>query len=361
MKRAASLVGALAVAASGFFVWQAPAARAEAPEATGWWWRGAPPPAPGALGPPVQSNSPRPQVPPGGLYVAGEGTYVSPPDPRIPVPPDDYFVMGVSGLRLTVGENAIVNDIVLEIDQDATGRDKVQGTPAVRACVAQYLWTAEEGGRMETAPPSDCALGVSYGGAAGSKVAIPAQQLVRDGVLNIVLEPAAQSAFQVVFKKPGPQSITVSRFDADGGGGDGEVPNPIPFENFAPDAGTGLDLGGVGPSDPPLLYLGGVPPAPPAPASVAPPVASGPSRTVPAASTPEVGRPRPDRPPRLVAALILTGLVLVYLGLLQGGQLPPLPGPLGRWLPSGRSPADAVPLQGIGRFARIRSGEPPAL
>jgi hypothetical protein len=359
VRRLASLLGALALASSAVLVWQAPAARAEAPEATGWWWRGSAPPTPiPQLSGPVQQGSPRPQVPPGGLYVSGEGTNVRPPHPSIPAPEGEHFEFGVSGVRLTVGDDAIVNDIVLEVDKDQAGQNKVQGTPVIRACVAQYFWTPEEGGRMETAPPADCALGMSFGDLVDTTVRIPAQQLVRDGVLNIVLEPASQSAFQVVFKKPGPQSITVTRFESGGGGGGEPPPNPIPTENFTFDV-PGADLG-TGSFDP-GLSVGSLPTPLAAPAAVAAPPPSGPSRTVPVASLPDLGPVRPDRPPRLVAALILTGLVLIYLGLLQGGQLPPLPGPLGRWLPSGRGAADEVPLQGIGRFARVRSGPPPTL
>lgn len=360
MRRVSTLVGTLLLACSAVLAWPAPV-RAEAPEATGWWWKGAMPATPiSQLSGPAQQNSPRPQVPPGGLYVAGEGTSASAPDPRIPFPPGQYFLFGVSGIRLTVGDNAVVDEIVLEIDKDQAGRNKAEGTPVIRACVAQYLWTPTEGGSIDTAPPTECALGLSYSDLNGNFVRIPAQQLVREGVLNIVLEPAAQAAFQVVFKKPGPTSLKVTRYEdgGSGGGGSGELPPiPVPVENFAPSTGGDFGGGGFDPS----LSLGGLPAPLPAPAAVAPPPASGPSRSLPVASVPELGRVRPDRPPRLVAALILTGLVLIYLGLLQGGQLPGLPGPLGRWLPSGRGPADEVPLQGIGRFARARTGPPPAL
>ena len=349
-------------------------ATADAPDATGWWarWAVATPAAPTTVGgvpvppPPAPPEETRP-VPPGGLYVAAEPTSETQPPPppgtSTQPPSTPYRPTGVSAVRLAVDDTMALGELVLEIDvHPQSGQRKVQGTPAIRACPAQYVWTPEEGGPIESAPPADCANGLSFGAFTGTEVRIPVGNLVRDGMLNIVLEPMPTSAFQVVFKKPSDQSIVVTRFPK----GD-DV--PAGFEEYVGfDSGpafettTGATSGAFSFGDlslpPPLATL--TPSAPPA---------AGPSRAVPASSLPTMRRlPLTPRTPRVVAAMVLVGLMLIYLGLLQQpGRLPQLLGPFASVLPNRRDgerapvvPPAVLP-QGIGRFARVRTGPPPKL
>lgn len=347
-------------------------ARADAPDATGWWarWAVPTPSTPTTLGavplppPPSQPHEMR-MVPPGGLYVAAEPSSETqpPPPPGGPPPPSTpYQPVGVSAMRLAVDDTMALGDLVLEIDvHPESGQRKVQGTPAIRACPAQYVWTPEEGGPIESAPPADCSTGLSFAGYADTEVRIPVGGLVRDGMLNIVLEPMPTSAFQVVFKKPTDQSISVTRYPrAD------DVPDG--FEEYVgfdqgPAFESVVDTSGS-------FAFGDLPlPLPPAVLTPSTPPAAGPSRAVPASSLPNVRRlPAPSRTPRVMAAMVLVGLMLIYLGLLQTpGRLPRLLGPFATVLPDRRDPArrPSVPSaelpQGIGRFARVRTGPPPKL
>lgn len=359
---------------SSAFLLTAPA-RADAPDATGWWasWETTPPSTPTTLGavplppPPPQPDETR-LVPPGGLYVAAEPSSETQPPPApgagAQPPGTPYRPVGVSAVRLAVDDTMALGDLVLEIDvHPQSGQRKVQGTPAIRACPAHYVWTPEEGGPIESAPPADCSTGLSFAVFAETEVRIPVGGLVRDGMLNIVLEPMPTSAFQVVFKKPTEESISVTRYPrAD------DVPEG--FEGYVgfdegPAFESVVDTSGS-------FGLGELPlPLPPAAFTPSSPPAAGPSRAVPASSLPNVRRlPVPSRTPRVMAAMVLVGLMLIYLGLLQTpGRLPRLLGPFATVLPDRRDPAatrrPSVPAgelpQGIGRFARVRTGPPPKL
>lgn len=376
MRRALALLAAASLWSSVFLL--TTPAGADAPEATGWWarWTAATPATPHTVTAPgvgQQVSVPQPPsqpeqtrlVPPGGLYVAAEPTSETQPPPAplvgVQAPGAPYRPTGVSAVRMTVDDTMALGELVLEIDVHPGGQRKVQGTPAIRACPAQYVWTPEEGGPIESAPPADCASGLSFGVFAETEVRIPVGGLVRDGMLNIVLEPLPTSAFQVVFKKPSDQSIAVTRFPK----GDDVPPGFEAYVGFdsgpAFEATTGTS-GAFAFGDfslpAPLATL--TPPSPPA---------AGPSRAVPASSLPAARRlPLASRTPRLMAAMVLVGLMLIYLGLLQQpGRLPRLLGPFASVLPNRRDRdlAPAVPPsewpQGIGRFARVRTGPPPKL
>lgn len=377
MKRALALVAAASLWSSVFLL--TTPATADAPDATGWWarWAVATPTAPHTVTAPgvgqqvpVPQPPPQPEptrvVPPGGLYVAAEPTSETqpPPAPLVGVQPPGapYRPTGVSAVRLAVDDTMALGELVLEIDVDPqSGQRKVQGTPAIRACPAQYVWTPEEGGPIESAPPADCATGLSFAVFTETEVRVPVGGLVRDGMLNIVLEPLPTSAFQVVFKKPSEQSIVVTRFPK----GDDVPPGFEAYVGF--DAGPAFETttgtsGALAFGDfslpPPLATL--TPSGPPA---------AGPSRAVPASSLPVARRlPLVSRTPRVVAAMVLVGLMLIYLGLLQQpGRLPRLLGPFATVLPNKRDTERAPALlsaelpQGIGRFARVRTGPPPKL
>lgn len=371
MKRFVSVVVGASVWASVFLL-TTPAV-ADPPDATGWWarWAAATPATPTTVGgtpvpaPPSQPEETR-LVPPGGLYVAAEPTSETQPPPppggSVQPPSTPYRPTGVSAVRLAVDDTMALGELVLEIDvHPASGQRKVQGTPAIRACPAQYVWTPEDGGPIESAPPADCSTGLSFGASSTTEVRIPVGNLVRDGLLNIVLEPLPTSAFQVVFKKPTDQSITVTRFPKADDVPDG-FEEYVGFESgpaFESIVGTsGVFTFGDLPLPPPLATL--TPSTPPA---------AGPSRAVPASSLPTARRlPLASRTPRVVAAMVLVGLMLIYLGLLQQpGRLPQLLGPFAFALPNrgeAKRPSAAPPAevaQGIGRFARVRTGPPPRL
>ncbi|HVF75654.1 MAG TPA: hypothetical protein VM938_11450 [Acidimicrobiales bacterium] len=72
-----------------------------------------------------------------------------------------------------------------------------------------------------------------------------------------------------------------------------------------------------------------------------------------------------ERTPQVVSAMVLVGLILMYLGLLQApGHVPQLLGPFRRAPVAPSVPAPTVTgdlPRGIGRFARPRLGPAPKL
>ena len=312
-----------------------PAVEAEAPEATAWWWRATP----NATALPASPPTP---VEPGGLYVAGEPTGPA----------------GLSALRLTLADNQAASELVLVIDTDErTGVPKAQGDLKLIACPAARVWAPEEGGPIERAPACDPA-GLAFGSVVGDKVRFPVGGLVRNGALNIVIKPADGAVFQVAFDKPGADAIQVTTYASEGDGG-----GPEGYQDFVGfDFGPAFDVPAA-PSTPSLV--GDLPVQAP-PAALAPTApASGPSQTIPASSFPRARQAKEARTPQVVAAMVLVGLILVYLGLLQApGHMPQLLGPFRREsvAPAVAPPVDVGELpRGIGRFARPRIGPAPKL
>ena len=332
------LAGAMALVAGFVLVVGPGPVQAEAPEATAWWWAASP----DALALPASAPSP---VEPGGLYVAGEPTGPA----------------GKSALRVPVDDNQAVDELVLVIDTDErTGQPKAQGDVAVEACAATRVWAPEEGGPMARAPA--CEPGsFAFGSVADGKVRFRVGGLVRNGMLNIVIQPTLGKVFQVAFEKPGKDAIVMTTYagQSDDGGA------PAGYEDFAafdPGAAFGVP---VEPVAPPSVFE--AVPLPTAPAAVAPSApATGPSVNVPASTVPPgARRASTERTPQVVSAMVLVGLILMYLGLLQApGHIPQLLGPFRR-----ESVAPAVPAptaigelpRGIGRFARPRLGPAPKL
>lgn len=311
--------------------------RADAPEATAWWWAASGE----ALGLPASPPSP---VDPGGLYVAGEPTGPA----------------GKSALRLPVADNQAVGELVLVIDTDETTRQpKAQGDLGLEACMANRVWAPEEGGPLARAPA--CEPGAfAFGSVVEGKVRFPVGGLVRNGMLNIVIQPTAGKVFQVAFEKPGADAIAVTTYPgpSDDGG------PPAGFEDFAGfDAGAAFGVP-VEPAVPSVVEGLPLPSGAPAVAPTSP--ATGPSAEVPASlAPPPAGRASSERTPRVVSAVVLLGLILMYLGLLQApGHIPQLLGPFRRESVAAAVPAPVGPddlPRGIGRFARPRLGSAPKL
>lgn len=353
---------AAAWASAAVLVLPAPGAQAVAPEATAWWWFGG------------EGSTPRnPGFAAGSLFVAAHAEGAA----------------GVSALRLAVPDDTVVRELILTVDRSSS--PPKEAPIAVQACPTNSAWPAVEGGALSAAPRGDCSTGVSFGIVEGDKVRFGIGGLVRDSYLNIVLMPQettttattpynvpqppsqfpptntwpstiphSQTAttepttapFEVVFKKPDAASITVQTYPpSPDGGSEEEFANPFLDADFA--ASIGID---------PAPALGFDPAAA---AAVAPPTppASGPSRRF-RPSVPDGGfKPIVDdraRDPKMLMALVATGLVLIYLGLLGGSgplrSLQRLPGPIGRVLPEMEGEQEAA--RGIGRFARPRNRPP---
>lgn len=353
-------------------------ASADEPDATGWWasHRATPP----ALGlptgnPPV--DQPDPTVPPGGLYVAGEHTTTdedeipdpngsqNPNAPSVDDPPPQ--ATGISAVRLRVGDDTAVGDLVLTFHKE-NGVDRAHGVVSIQACPATVVWTPDDGGPISSAPPFDCSTGLAFGAVEGSNVRIPVGGLVHGGVLDIVLMPQPGSAFQASFAKPGSNALTVTRYSGGGGGegGGGEetceacLPPTVPPPTFTPVA------------DPIADILVSAPGPPPDQVAVSPPPTTRPSRPIA-----DFRRPTPDSPFRLegwkktLAGGVLGALAVLYAWLLRLPQRSPR---LGTAAAAAGAAATATATtgadrrtraldapRGVGRFARPRTGPPPAL
>lgn len=351
MRRA---VVALAVTLAGF---PAGIAGAAAPDAYGYWSKTAPAPGPG--------------VPEGGLYVA-LGPYTpdptAPPNPAAPPPPTEPAA--VSALRFTVPEGAPATlTLRLAANQSATNPD---GTPvSIDACqpdLAAGAWQppASAPGAFAERPKYNCsAVSVaSTVDTAARTVAwnLPGGFQVATGVLDVVLVPTGTVPFQVAFEKPDAGALTAS-----------EAPVPPPATEPVPVTETPAgDLGTELAVEAPVSDLGvtaspdvALPTPTSAPRAGTP--ASRPIITAQPASRPSV--PIDDRGDRIFAFSVLVALVVALWWV--GGQpvnAPRLLGMLGSRRGSADSPGDAaspappaIPVGGVGRFARPRPGRPPRL
>jgi hypothetical protein len=285
-------------------------AGADAPEAAGWWSRM-------RIGPLLPRDTPS-TVPEGGLYVAG--------DPTGPI--------GVSALRVTVGDRA-VEELVLVVDN-------AQGPVTVRACPTIVVWTPEQGGPLSSAPEGDCAVADVVAAAENGVVRLAVGPLVREGVLNVVLEPQPGAVFQAAFAPPDDATVVTARSPS----ADTGDPAPAPFA-----------VGATGSAFPDLPGPVAAPAASPssAPAAAVPPAA-------PAATRAAVMRGESPRT-RVIATLVLVDLVLAYLWLSRHSL--PLPAALARRVAppveDSEPAAVSAPAHGVGRFARPRLGPVPRL
>lgn len=344
----AAAVVAAAMVASGLLM--VPGASADAPDATGWWaaHRTTPPNLGLPTNPPL--DQPDRTVPDGGLYVAGEHATV-PDGPQNPAPQRT----GVSAVRLFVGPDAAVGDLVLTFHKE-NGVDRAEGVVAIQACPSTIVWTPDEGGPITSAPPHDCSTGLAFGSVVESTVRIPVGGLVRNGELNVVLMPQPGSAFQAVFANPGPNAVAVTRYERPTGGGGG-----------GGGGGTGTTCTTcLPPTVPTVPYTPVVDPVgeilvlPPPPAddteTAAPPADDEPEDIFPAVGDRPADRFRLEGWKQAVAGAVLGALAVLYVLLLRLPQRAP------RLLavPAMGGASAEVP-RGIGRFARPRTGPPPQL
>ena len=298
----------------------APASRADAPTAVGWWWSG------NVEGLPVQP--PPPDVPDGGLYVAGGLSGAS----------------GVSALRFNVPSGS--RDPVLTL-QVAAG----SGNPVIGACPTTAEWEPAAGGPFSARPNPDCERGSvpAEVAPAGDVVRIALGTLVDGETIDIVLLPGkdpatgAGATFDVSFDPPGPSALTFAE----------PSPSASPTVSTTP-ASSGTTV----------VFT----PTPPTPAAISPP-ATAPVAFVPAenidasptdpavVSTPGVGAGKTitatdetdGRVAGVLLAVLVAGTWLLLTRTTVGARLSALSG------------GSADNVRGVGRFAVPRDANPPSL
>ena len=297
----------------------ASASSADLPSATGWWWAG------NIEGIPVQA--PPPDVPEGGLYVAGGPSGAS----------------GVSALRFTVPDGA--SAAVLTLRVAATS-----GTPVLGICPVTAPWAPASGGSWEARPTPDCDRASAPGelDASGEVVRFALDALVDAGAVDVVVLPGKDPAtgldatFDATFDRPDGDALT-----------------------YAPGAGSTTPPAA---SSPEPVSATTVAPARPAGSVVAaPPPAPRAMRFEPAANagTTPVDPDEVSSPPldalgddpgetegRVAGLVLIAGVAGAFVLLTRtgaGARLAALSG------------GNAGSVRGIGRYAAPRDTEPPTL
>jgi hypothetical protein len=291
------------------------------PTAKGWWWRAAPLPPP-------------PTVQKGQLYVQG-----NPTDPK---------GTAFAAVRYTLEQGTTVSSFKLKV---GSGGDQGGANAVVQACRTGAAWTAAEGGEWSAAPKVDTTACVNGQRADDGSWTFAVGPLALPGTLDIAIIPGVDpntkqtSTFSLAFDAPGADALTTSS---------GATPSPP--------ASGGSTLGGSGATSPaanpassathpatPISVPTGLPADKVGATATAPAnqVATQPGLDAAVkAATPEKDR---DKWPGVVV-LVFAALVGLYawrqdnLMAMNGGRLPG---------------DDAV--SGLGRFARPRQGQPPAL
>ncbi|HUQ40597.1 MAG TPA: hypothetical protein VM030_10625 [Acidimicrobiales bacterium] len=301
------VAGVMLAALAAAVVMPAPAPRrapavATAPTSHGWWSRAQAAPAPAPLLP----APPGPIAPADGLFVQ-QAPRTTPPDP---LDPKAFEPAAVAALRFGG----------VPADTEATLTLKIaSGSPdgPVTACVPARgtpPWQPAQFGRWEDRPEPDCQIAaaapsVSADGTTLTWTLNP-NFVLTPGVIDIVLVPEGQAPFQVGFAKPGVEAL---------------VTRPARPADLPP--GAGGEVASEPPPDEPTSYqeqaLGsaasdyGLPPPPPE-APAAPAAGAVEPRRSPvalAAAVPAAFRDT-TRGQRILAVLLLFGLVggLWWLG-----------------------------------------------
>lgn len=312
-----------------------PPASAAAPEAQGWW---------SALHREGLTQPPAPPgVDPGELLVQGGDVRG-----RLPgAPPAQPQPLAVAALRFTVGPDSAVTTLTLSVDGSAVVED-------LRAYTAAGPFEPVENGPYEKAPDvvlDDVSQGVLS--ADGRSLSFPdvSRLLSPEGVLSIVL--IAGPGDRAVLKAPGPDALGVVERS-----GSGTAPPP---ETFEPPPVTRSAPLGVPLAPPPTSSAFAPPPlaAPPLSPAAGPVVVPPPKAAAPAAAPlarPTVASPVDDSRARILV-LVEALLVGVFFGLLGYGPF----ARLSRVTGLRTRPRGVAAVQGIGRFATVRSGPAPRL
>jgi hypothetical protein len=157
------------------------AARAAAPQARGYWWR-----LQTGVGPALP---PPPNVPAGGLWVAG----------------DARGQHAISALRYVAKPQEEISTLVLRVASSSGG------PPVLLACEARSAWHSVEAGAWPDRPESACDAGFANGTTSGDGAAwsFDVRGLARGGTLDVVVlsPPDLGTVFSVGFAPPGPDTI----------------------------------------------------------------------------------------------------------------------------------------------------------
>lgn len=281
-----------------------------------------------------------PNVPDGGLYVAG--TAASP--------------TAFGALRFA---SQVAAGGTLELDVPGGGANGA----VIDACAITGAWSGGGNQDVATAPTYDCAQKVTgVVDPAGTSItwAIPAALFRPDQyAIDIALLPGGAAASQVAFAPPSDSAFTPSA----AAGPTDPAPDAAPADAAPLDAGSlplgdtaapALDLGVI---TPPADVSPGAPSAAPAVTTPVPAKAPGVAGGVALPALPgSVVRPGDGRGERIgaVAGMLLLAAALWWLG----GQPARAPRLLGGAALAAGDIADPAPtaVRGIGRFARARSG-----
>lgn len=312
----------------------------------GWWWRVND----GAL--PATVPTP-PNVPEGGLYVAGA--------------PDG--ATAIAALHFDLGEGETTPVLTLKVAENG---DQGGDQALLAACLTGSAWQPADGGAWTSKPFPACAEGSVNGVRAedGATWTFALAPLASDGIVDVTLVPGVDpsrpegangSSFQLAFEPPTAASLATTTGDA--GGGDFVVPD---FGGPTGDLG-----GGTGSFDVPAFGDSGLSLPPAAPAAgftpALPEADQGLTATAPVAQ--KRNSPLDAEPISAVedhkglAALVLA---LCGAALLWSAQLPtPEPRRLGTFgttaTREGTGAARPSEPAGLGRFARARTGPAPRL
>lgn len=235
LRRGLLLVCALMVLTPG------PHAMADAPVASGWWYRLQSGLSPVAVPPP-------PDAPPDGLYIALD------PSGPLAEAAVSYSSASPDGGTLTL-----------------TFAGPPKGTPSIDACVATAPISGAQAGAWEKKPGFDCNAGRAEGTLAPDGASIvftlDAAFVTPSETIDAVLIPSGSAPFTAPIAKPGAESFAPSS-SAPAGGEGGFVPDP--GTGFETDPGTSLGGGGaVGEPLDPGGALGGAAPLPASPTTPA--------------------------------------------------------------------------------------------
>ena len=259
------MTGLALMAAGGLVLGLAPSADAATLGDTGWWWR--------AKQGPGESAPKPPNVPDGGLYVAGT--------------PDG--ASAIAALRFTLDEGETGPVLTLEEAGGSSSDDESTSTtgpaapapapvpvpppgegggagtpkelaPVILACQAGSAWEAADAGKWVDAPKVACGVGKVTGEVTGTTWTWDLTDLQVKTALDIVLVPGkvqgVGSTFQVAFEEPddsslqtvpgtAPVPITPAGADLTPSpeGGSGDLGGDSGFSASSEDPGTSFDAG----------------------------------------------------------------------------------------------------------------------